>query len=485
MDEATFRHPIYSIGHPMVTQLVIQAFEIKRFQMCFPHFYPRLKKIVAGLTDNLGLFVKEALEIIKKYETDKELEQDIKTILFDRKLIDQLLDFIQTNELKSFDIYLCPDILTKDQLKSKFEEFRNEFWDAVDAYSEDIEILFFQNMLRVLLSEQGWYLPNLLPDWSIDELLQDYVVLFLNYHLYENSSNKVENKNSYNQPNVEDIAASIRSINSYRKPVPRARGNNFKNLELNDMDSQSLSFNISLMEDSSNFLKIIKNFLLDFPARKVDYLRKGTSEKIKYSSDQIKLHEILDSLLKQIDRFENQNYGFTLSRADEVISALISLIYLDDVLDFKLEDLDNRRIQGYNIVEIFNSSIVGGEIDDEIIKMKRELEKEKTEFFKNKENYKISSLKDKLILILNEKEDLNCEFVKVLESSTSKFTHLRITHRDSGLCYELPLKDFKGKIKSKLRAYYIDYESRRTVAESHSSLGVGAIFTAVFDQSLV
>lgn len=71
MDEATFRHPIYSIGHPMVTQLVIQVFEIKRFQMCFPHFYPRLKKIVAGLTHNLGLFIKDALKKIKKYETDK------------------------------------------------------------------------------------------------------------------------------------------------------------------------------------------------------------------------------------------------------------------------------------------------------------------------------------------------------------------------------------------------------------------------------
>ena len=484
MDEATFRHPIYSIGHPMVTQLVIQAFEIKRFQMCFPHFYPRLKQIVAGLIHNLGLVIKDALEINKKYETDKELLQDVKTILFDRKLIDLLLDFIQTNELKSFDIYLCPDILTKDQLKSKFEEFRDDFWGAVDDYSENIEILFFQDMLRKLLNEQGWYLPNLLPDWTIDELLRDYVVLFINYHLYENSSNKIENKNSYNQPSVEDIANSIREINNYKKPVPRTRGSNFKNLEQCDFDPQYHSFNISLMEDSSNFLKIIKSFLLDFPAMRIDYLRKGKNEKIKYTSDQVKLHKILDSLLIQIDRFENQNYGFTLSRADEVVSALISLIYIDDVLDFKLDDLDSQTIQEYNIFEISNVSMGEEKNDDEMLKIKRQIESDKAEFFKNKPNYKISSLKDKIISILNEKEDLSCEFVKVLESSTSKFTHLRITHRDSGLCYELPLKDFKGKIKSKLSAYYIDYENCRKVAESHTPLGVGAIFTAIFGRSI-
>lgn len=484
MDEATFRHPIYSIGHPMVTQLVIQVFEIKRFQIYFPHFYPRLKEIVTGLTHNLGLVIKEALEIIKKYETDKELVQDIETILFDRKLIDQLLDFIQTNELKSFDIYLCPDILTKDQLKSKFEEFRDDFWGAVDNYAENIGILYFQDMLRTLLSEQGWYLPNLLPDWTIDELLQDYVVLFINYHLYENSSNKVENKNSYNQPSVENIANSIGKINSYKKPVPRTRGSDFKNLEQFDFDPQYLSFSISLMEDSSNFLKIIKSFLLDFPAMRIDYLRNGTNENVKYTSDQMKLHKILDSLLMQIDRFENQNYGFTLSRADEVVSALISLIYLDDFFDFKLDDLDRQIIQEYNIFEMSNLSVDEEKLDDEMLKMKRQIESNKAEFFKNKPNYKISDLKDKIILILNEKEDLSCEFVKLLESSTSKFTHLRITHRDSGLCYELPLKDFKGKIKSKLRAYYIDYEKLRKVAKSHCSLGVGDIFTAIFGRSI-
>ncbi|KGT46397.1 hypothetical protein [Acinetobacter sp. HR7] len=346
MSRPVFDHEIFRIAHPVMQKLVGQAVEAKEFQFYFPDFYKYLKEIKVLILANLFK------QLIERFEekTDMsaiEIEKRVDKILFDRQLLNHVIGYCQTNELYLADEYLINDLLQHDEILKIFQNCYDFFWLKIKEYDEINHPISFQKILPIHLKNNNLYLPNLLLEWDIEQLFLDYLSIFIDYHQFNNS--KINKENITQQPNAEEAKLVLSKLFKYNSPLP-AYNKSFIDASSYDLDATSpeyLSLNIHLDENLNNLPVIINDFLHHLIARKIDRDRKGFNTTIPINE----MH------FKKIHQARNQldiviNASSPLKRADTVLSALISLIFYEEVFRRKILEGEPFKFQTINFANL-------------------------------------------------------------------------------------------------------------------------------------
>lgn len=217
MAETNFKHPIYDIAHPTVRRLIENEIEIRKFKACFPTSYAFLVKqkryIKADLVHELDFLLTRK----NKYEKD-EIKGIIDDLINDRRLLDYIIGYIQTEKITSQDEYLIRHVMSLKELSYIYMQVKEKFISRIRD-SESAEIIWGDVLNQ--LENQDWYLPNLIPDWDVKDLLKDYVVIFFNYHQFDNDSKTIPNDNSGSslRPSFSQLKNSVSPLFYYNRPL--------------------------------------------------------------------------------------------------------------------------------------------------------------------------------------------------------------------------------------------------------------------------
>ena len=346
MSKPVFDHEIFRIAHPVMQKLIQQTVQSKEFQATFPDLYEYLEQVII----QIGINLKD--QLIAKYQEKTTLsatviQKNIETILLDRRLLDHVVGYCQTHELFLADEYLISDLLQHYEILKLFDQSYAFFWDEINEYKRISNDTYLSETLRTHLKNNNLYLPNLFPHWTIEQLFLDYFMIFIDYHKFNNS--KVKNPNITKQPTPEECRLILSRLFKYNSPLP-AYNKSFidaSSYDLNATSAEYLSLNIHLDEDLNNLPSIINDFLHHMVARKVDRLRSGFNKAIPINEIQLqKIHQTRSQLDIVV------NASSTLKRADTVLSALISLIFYEQVFKNKILKGNPTKFQGINYSKI-------------------------------------------------------------------------------------------------------------------------------------
>lgn len=395
-----FDHVIYRIAHPVMQKLVKQAVQAREFQANFPDLCEYLKQvkvqICAELTEQLTIKYQEKTSL----STDT-IRNNVRVIIKDRQVLNHVLGYCQTHELYLADEYLINDLLQHYEIIEIFDNCYNFFWTKIKEYERlPHDSFLLSEFLIAFLKKNNYYLPNLFPDWDVEQLFLDYLKIFINYQKFNN--NIAENKH----PTYEDTQQVLRNLFKYDSPLP-AYNKSFIDASSYDLKSTSpeyLNLNIHLDEDSNNLPLIISDFLHHLSARKIDRQRKGTNALTRINEDQFKK---IYNLQTQVDVFANATSP--LRRSDTILTALISLIYYDEIFKHKILEGDPLRYQHFNYlkalidveVEAETSSAIKETLDFDSIQ-------DMPNWISRNDNFNLPQLMKKLLALLQ-----NCGNFKV------------------------------------------------------------------------
>lgn len=346
MSKPVFDHEIFRIAHPVMQKLIQQAVQSKEFQTTFPDLYVYLEQIIIQIRINL----KD--QLIAKYQEKTTLsatviQRNVETILFDRRLLDHVVGYCQTHELYLADEYLINDLLQHYEILKLFDQSYAFFWDQIKEYERISNDTYLSETLLTHLKNNNLYLPNLFPHWTIEQLFLDYFMIFIDYHKFNNS--KVKNPNITKQPTPQECGSVLSRLFKYNSPLPLY---NKSFIDASSYDSEAtspeyLNLNIHLDENFNNLPLIINDFLHHLIARKTDRLRNGFNAVIPINEVQFqKIHQTRSQLDIVV------NASSTLKRADTVLSALISLIFYEQVFKSKILKGNPTKFQGINYSKI-------------------------------------------------------------------------------------------------------------------------------------
>lgn len=346
MSKTIFDHEIFRIAHPVMQKLIHQSVQSKEFQATFPDLYVYLEQIII----QIGINLKQQLTV--KYQektnlTATMIQKNVEVILLDRRLLDHIVGYCQTHELYLADEYLINDFLQHHEILKLFDQAYALFWDKIKEYERMSNDTSLSKILLIYLKNDNLYLPNLFPHWTIEQLFLDYFMIFIDYHKFNNS--KVKSQNITRQPTAEEAKLVLSRLFKYDPPLP-AYNKSFIDASSYDSEATSpeyLNLNIHLDENLNNLPSIINDFLHHLIARKVDRLRNGFHTAIPINEVQLqKIHQIRS----QLDIM--MNASSTLKRADTVLSALISLIFYEQVFKSKILKGNPTKFQGINYSKI-------------------------------------------------------------------------------------------------------------------------------------
>ncbi|CAB1207507.1 hypothetical protein [Acinetobacter bouvetii] len=337
-----FDHVIYRIAHPVMQKLVNQARQAKEFQADFPHLYEYIKQV------KIQIYMRLIEQLTIKYQektnlSAENIRRNVEKIIIDRKLLNHILGYCQTHGLYLADEYLIHDLLQHYEVKKIFDDSYNFFWEQIHEYKQLTDDQFLlSDFLPVYLKKNNYYLPNLFPNWDVEELFLDYLKILLHYKKFNNEI--IED----NHPTYEDAQQTLCSLFKYDSPLP-AYNKSFIDASSYDLQATSpeyLNLNIHLDEDPNNLPSLISDFLHHLNARKVDRQRKGFNTSMPINEDQFKK---IYHLQTQIDVVVNASSY--LKRPDTILTALISLIYYDQIFKRKILEGDPLRYQRFNYLK--------------------------------------------------------------------------------------------------------------------------------------
>lgn len=347
MSKTVFDHEIFRIAHPVMQKLVAQEVQAKEFQVFFPHLYDYLGEIKKELCDKLSLILS------KKHQenfdlSDPEIDDFVTKILFERNLLNHILGYCQTHELYLADEYLINDFLNHNEILDIFKDCHHFFWEKINAYDQlKNSKLPPSEFLATYLNNNNFHLPNLFPNWTIEQLFLDYLTIFIDYHKFSNT--KATSEYTSKQPTAEEARLVLSRLFKYDSPLP-AYNKSFINAcsyDLHALSPEYLSLNIHLDENFNNLPSIINDFLHHLLARRLDHLRRGMNVAIPIN--EVQFHKI-HQLRSQMDIVVNATSP--LKRADTVLTSLISLIFYEQVFKSKVLDGDQISFQESNLTKI-------------------------------------------------------------------------------------------------------------------------------------
>lgn len=476
MAKSSFSHPIYEIAHPIVRRLIENLIEIRKFKACFPAFYSFLieqkQYIKADLTHELEC----TLIKCHQYKED-ELKNDINTLLNDRRLLDNMIGYIQTGKLASQDEYLIRNMLNIEELFYIYKKVNEKFLLRIEKYGNDgLGMRLWEQILKQL-EIQEWYLPNLIPDWEVKDLLKDYMVIFFNYHRFDNDSKVISNTNSGLRfsPDYDEIKESISLLFKYDRPLINTKKSFIEHYNNEGFNESFLKLNVGLNEDPDKMTDILTDYILMYQSVRFDYFKEGKEEKNYSDFSMSRLNEVSRKILSLLDDLNNK--GTSLDRADGLISALISFIYFDEYFESKvggvvseIENINKTIWLGYLFFKESNF-----DLSDDLKKVKIIRKK----ILDEQASYNFKLLIDKIYEIFTSDKRFDVERIKKGKGS-SQFTHLKIQLNETNLIYYLPIHALSDRVDTFISNFY----SRSEKSNSESFLGVGDIFTAIFGRSI-
>lgn len=346
MSKTVFDHEIFRIAHPVMQKLIHQSVQSKEFQATFPDLYAYLEQIII----QIGINLKQQLTV--KYQektnlTATVIQKNVEVILLERRLLDHVVGYCQTHELYLADEYLINDFLQHHEILKLFDQAYALFWDKIKEYERMSNDTSLSEILPIHLKNNNLYLPNLFPHWTIEQLFLDFFMIFIDYHKFNNS--KVKNQNITKHPTPQEAKSVVFRLFKYATPLPSYHKSFIDACayEIEATSPEYLNLNIHLDENFNNLPIIINDFLHHLIARKIDRLRKGFNAAIPINDVQLqKIHQTCN----QLDIVVNATSP--LKRADTILTALISLIYYEQIFKRKILNGDPIKFQGINYSKI-------------------------------------------------------------------------------------------------------------------------------------
>jgi len=484
----TYDHQIYHIAHPLMKKLIQQAIGVRKFQAIYPEFFGMLKGLRDWVKNYLYAELKGPIQAYFQYENDEELASQIGIILNNRRLVDQALGYIQTGQVFLHDEFLVKNIFTKQELTDIFEQLRLVFWNELTA--EEYAEKFFNDpkvpeiyltTLKKVLDIKGWYLPNLIPEWSVEQLFVDYMTVFLKYDKYKKSdadcSGQHTNLNEAKQhPTYAETRECLKDIFKHNQPLLNAKGAfiDFHTAENAERSSNYFGVNVDLDDLPDNLPCILSEFIVSYSARRIDYYRGGEQVTFKEGHALQQMSKVNNTILKMLDKLTNQNTA--LDRADSLISGLLALLYVDGVFS-RFSTNSQRELESLNTLEMFRHFKFLSDSEESAAKNLQTEKGMRQQILTSLTPYKINDLVQKIVKLFEGNDEVRLE---LKTESGKKPTHLIFTIEDEKLSYELSIKGMKSKIARMLEHFFLNEEERMLNGKSENLLGLSAIFTPLF-----
>jgi len=458
----TYDHQIYHIAHPLMKKLIQQAIDVRKFQAIYPEVFGMLKGLRVWVENYLSSKLKGPIQAYFQDENDEGLARQIDIILNDRRLVDQALGYIQTGQVFLHDEFLVKNIFTKQELTDIFKQLRLVFWDLLIAdYAakivpgENVAGQYIETLKKVL-DVKGWYLPNLIPAWGVEQLFVDYMAILLKYDKYKTSdadySRKPENPYEAKQyPTYTETKACLKKLFLYDQPLFSGKGAfiDFHTAENGEKSSNYFGVNVNLEDTPQRLPYILSEFILSYSARRIDYYRGGEQADFKEGHDFQQMSKVANELTEILDKFINKNSA--LDRYDSITSALLALFYFDGVFG-QLSGQHQKELEDLNFLEMqryFNHQSIS---DPNIAEMIKKECVHRNLILTSQKPYTIDDLIQKIVKLFEGNDEvlleLKTEFGK-------KPTHLIFTIDQENLIYKLDVKGLKAKIKKMLGHFFL------------------------------
>lgn len=361
---------IYYIAHPTVKNLVKQAVEVRRFKLLFPTLFNFLEGYKPQLAQ---LLFDQIYPLYEKYRQDgtetldhETLTRHINFMINDRQLLQLAIDFQQDNKLPLFDRFLFENaIIPEIQFELIFFRTNHDFDDEIKQNNLEVD----WNNAKKYLIKNNLFLSTLLPNWTMEQLLNDYLPIYISYSLFNDKP-----------PTNKKIQEVLNPIFRYIKPRIKTKNSTigFKIEDHQQKHVEHLGLKLALDEDASNIAEIFLDFLIKYRSEQIDYINiKNYDNKEKIIEENIKVGEIVDDLSNFLDQFVRKKLGDELSERlnnyDSLLIAIIDLVYFDQVLDTKFSQQDLIMINNYNRIDVYGQWVESNaDLKDQYLEIKTE-----------------------------------------------------------------------------------------------------------------
>lgn len=386
---------IYYIAHPTVKNLVKQAVEVRRFRLLFPKLFNFLEGYKPQLT---RLLFDRIYNHYTQYRNDvvnnETLVNDVNIIVSDRHILQVALDFIQNNTIPLYDRFLLDNGVV-DEL-----DFDIIFFAAYHNFENNLTQLNLEqdwNNAKEYMKKNNLFLSTLLPNWTMEQLLNDYLPIHISYSLFNDKP-----------PTNKQMLEVLNPIFRYIKPRIKTKNSmiGFKIEDHQQKHVEHLGLKLALDEDASNIAEIFLDFLIKYRSEQIDYINiKNYDNKEKIIEENMKVGVIVNDLSNFLDQFVRKKLGDELSERlnnyDSLLIAIIDLVYFDHVLDTKFSEQDLTIINNYNRIDMYGQWVESNaDLKDQYLEIKTEDKKYTYQIFLR--NLKeILNVNDYLTLIID------------------------------------------------------------------------------------
>lgn len=309
--EKKYKHTIFSIADPLIKNHIEQAINACKFRLKFPAFYDFMVRNRFKI--KCDLFVElEKIYLLNRVEiTQEELEQDIECILEERRFLDNAIGFIQTGHLLQPDIFLVSHGLPIGEIKQIYSRISSDFWNAVESQLYINTENSGKDKVLSYLNENELYLPNLFLWLDFEKLLLDFLPIHLSYGRFQSS----EAPKSLAKLPTKSVSREILKPLLLYYPSPlffESSSHIDYSTQINEMlTSTHFVLQMSLNEHPENLPYILRNFLIGYQSRRLDFMLKGSNQ--EYDTAQTheleNLRGIASEILSVLDKFSNQRLG--------------------------------------------------------------------------------------------------------------------------------------------------------------------------------
>jgi len=483
----SYQHQIFNIAHPLMQKLIGQAIEVRKFRTIYPVLFDILKSLRKRVKEYLSDQLKEPIQRHFKFENDEDITKQINIILNDRRFVDQALGYVQNGKIYLHDEFLVKNILSKEQLNDLFDGIGVAFWeklipDYVKSLTPDErDSKKYIEVLKSVLNSNGWYLPNLIPVWEIEDLFVDYTAILLKYDKYKendhDTSCQILDSNKRKQyPTYTETKECLEKLFLYDQPLLNSKNAfiDFHTEKNGNRSSNCFGVNVNLDYSPQHLPQILSDFLMSYSARRIDFYRGGEEGNLNEGHNLQQSSKVMNQLIGIMDGFTNKNLG--LQQYITITSALLALLYFDGVFSqFSKESL--KELEDLNCLEMIRHSNHIAMPEPQVLENIKKEDAHREKLLASLKPYSIDDLVKKILELFRENEEVSAE-LKI--ESGKKPTHIVFSIKHEKLSYALSIKGLKSKIKGMLEHFFLSEEVKGLNEQDKNSLGLSPIFTPLF-----
>jgi len=483
-----YKHQIYKIAHPLMQKLIRQAIEVRKFRAIYPVLFDILKNFRKWVKTYLSEQLREPIQVYFNFDNDEDITKQINIILNDRRFVDQALGYVQNGEIYLHDEFLVKNILDKQQLNELFEGISVTFWNVlIPDYVKSLTpdgggSKGYAEVFKNVLDSNGWYLPNLIPEWEIEALFVDYISILLKYQKYKDSDNDtsrqlLDSSKMKQYPTYAETRACLKELFLYDQPLLNSKNAfiDYHTDKNGNRSSDCFGVNVNLGYSTEHLPQILLDFLLTYSSRRIDFYRGGQEGNLSEAHNLQKSSELMNYLIDVLDGITNKKLG--IHQYISIASGLLTLLYFDGVFSqFSKQSL--KELEDLNCSEMIRYSIKHAPLlEPKVLENMKKEEAYREKLLASLEPYSIDELVQKIVGLFNEKSEVKAEFK--IEFGKQP-THIVFSIEHEKLSDKLSIKGLKVKIEGMLENFFLDDELKCLNKQGKNSLGLSPIFTPLF-----